>query len=248
MSSPRPSSPPRLAGCVRPVAGLADGERARLLALMDRHFGGVSACAFAADLDEKEEVVLLHDEAKRIQGFSTVVRIEAEAEGQPFTAFFSGDTVVDRAHWGTPALPQTWSRHVFAWARAHPDRPTVWFLLAGGYKTYRFLPTFFRRFTPAPNDASTPWERAALDRLARQRYGARYARGVVRLAHPTPTRPGLADVTERRLRDPHVAFFARRNPGWAQGDELACLTRIHPDNLTAAGRRMVGPALAAPLP
>jgi hypothetical protein len=41
------------------------------------------------------------------------------------------------------------------------------------------------------------------------------------------------------LRDPHVAFFAEHNPGHANGDELVCLTQIHPDNFTAAGHRMM---------
>ena len=26
--------------------------------------------------------------------------------------------------------------------------------------------------------------------------------------------------------DPHVAFFLERNPGFVQGDELVCLTKI----------------------
>ena len=84
--------------------------------------------------------------------------------------------------------------------------------------------------------------------LARQRYGDRFdaASGIVRLEHPTPVLDGVADLTPHRLSDPHVAFFAAANPGHGAGDELACLTLIHPDNLTPAGQRMVGPDLAAP--
>ena len=37
---------------------------------------------------------------------------------------------------------------------------------------------------------------------------------------------------------PIFSFFAQRNPGHAAGDELVCLTEIHPDNLTRAGRRV----------
>jgi hypothetical protein len=37
-----------------------------------------------------------------------------------------------------------------------------------------------------------------------------------------------------------VAFFARRNPGHERGDELVCLARVAPDNLTALGRRLAG--------
>jgi hypothetical protein len=48
----------------------------------------------------------------------------------------------------------------------------------------------------------------------------------------------VARVDAARLQDPHVAFFVQRNPRHAEGDELACLTRVHPDNFTAAGQRM----------
>jgi len=36
-----------------------------------------------------------------------------------------------------------------------------------------------------------------------------------------------------------VAFFKRMNPGHACGDELVCLTRFHPDNLTDYIRRQL---------
>jgi hypothetical protein len=45
----------------------------------------------------------------------------------------------------------------------------------------------------------------------------------------------VAEIEEQRLDDPHVAYFAAANPGHRQGDELACLTRLDPANLTPAG-------------
>jgi hypothetical protein len=62
----------------------------------------------------------------------------------------------------------------------------------------------------------------------------------VRLQHATPLRAGVADIDTRRLHDPHVAFFAAANPGHTAGDELVCLARLVPENLTSAGRRMAG--------
>ena len=225
------------------MAGLEAHERDAMRALLAADFDRVTPASFAADLDEKEAAVLLYDEAGALAGFSTLLRIEAPTA----TAFFSGDTVVRRDARGAALLPRLWSRHVFAEARRRPDRDTVWLLLSAGFRTYRFLPTFFRSFAPAHDRRASDADRALLEALARERYGERYdpAAGVVRLEHPTPLRDGAAELT-RRLSDPHVAFFARANPGWPRGDELACLTRIHPDNLTEAGRRMVGPALAAP--
>ena len=233
---------------VRPVASLGPAERTAMHALMAAHFGNAGRAAFERDLDEKDVAILLRDASGTLRGFSTLLRQDACAAGRPASVWFSGDTVVEAAHRHTASLPRAWSRHVFADARARPAVPTYWFLICSGYKTYRFLPTFYRRFLPAPDVPEDPAERALLGAVATARYGDRYdaATGLVRLAHPTPLRPGIADLTPARLRDPHVAFFAARNPGWARGDELACLCRIHPGNLTDAGRRMVGPDLAHP--
>jgi hypothetical protein len=76
--------------------------------------------------------------------------------------------------------------------------------------------------------------------LAEERLGGLYSKeqGVVRFPQPQRLRGELALVPEGRLADPHVAFFLAKNPGWAEGDELACLTEIAETNLTAAGRRM----------
>ena len=63
--------------------------------------------------------------------------------------------------------------------------------------------------------------------------------GVVRFPEPQRLRGELAGIPRARRRNAHVDFFARRNPGHASGDELACLTEINDENLTPAGRRMV---------
>lgn len=231
---------------VRPVASLREDEIARMEALMRAHYAH-GADAFRHDLGEKDAAILLRDSAGTLRGFSTLLAMDLDASGVPTRAFFSGDTVVEAGHRGTASLPRTWSRYVFTRARQRPDLRTVWFLISSGYKTYRFLPTFFRQFAPC-TDGSPDWMAPTLSALARTRYGPAYdeASGVVTLDHPTPVLDGVADLTPHRLRDPHVAYFAHRNPGHARGDELACLTLIHPSNLTAAGQRMVGPDLARP--
>ena len=80
-----------------------------------------------------------------------------------------------------------------------------------------------------------------IDTLAKVRYGDRYdaASGVVRFENATPLRQGVADITNARLRDPMVSFFAKKNPDHVRGDELACITEISRLNLTRAGERMV---------
>ena len=48
----------------------------------------------------------------------------------------------------------------------------------------------------------------------------------------------LAGIPAGRMLDPHISFFARRNPGYHAGDELVCLCELSETNLTPAGRRM----------
>ncbi|MFN2321542.1 MAG: hypothetical protein ABR510_01100 [Trueperaceae bacterium] len=227
------------------VADLRAVDHAAMLALMDAHFRGVTDERFAADLADKDLAVVLRA-GDALVGFSTLARIDASVGGRPVTAFYSGDTIVRADARGSAALARAWSRHVFADAAAarrdDPERRVVWLLISSGYKTYRFLPTFFRRYLPTASGPPDPGDAALAAHLARLRYGERYhaATGVVRLAHPTPLRDGVADVSAARAADPHVAFFVAANPGHADGDELVCLTDVHEANVTPAGRRMLG--------
>jgi hypothetical protein len=114
----------------------------------------------------------------------------------------------------------------------------LWLLITSGFRTYRFLPVFWRWFVPRHDGAADCGLR---DRLAAARFGAGFdpATGIVRLAAPQRLRAGFREVPSGRERDPHTAFFLEANPGWAAGDELACLCELADDNLTPAGRRMV---------
>jgi hypothetical protein len=173
----------------------------------------------------------------------------ASIDHKEVIAFFSGDTIIDRAYWGDTILSRLWSQTVFAEAaRLTAERPAAsvyWFLICSGYKTWRFLPVFFREFYPNPDRPTPPHIQRIVDTLGARKFGDEYVpdSGIVRMRAATPLRSGIANVTSERLRDPQVAFFAHRNPGHALGDELACLTQISRENLTPAGHRMVSSPL-----
>jgi hypothetical protein len=126
--------------------------------------------------------------------------------------------------------------------RTHSRGRYYWLLLTSGFRTYRFLPVFWRDFLPRFDAGEREDARQLLEHLAAERFGERFnARtGIVSFMRPQRLRPQLRGIPPERLADPHVSFFSTRNPGHAKGDELVCLTELSSENLTAAGRRMVG--------
>lgn len=232
----------RLGGEVRAVAELSTDERAQMYALLTRYFAHTSRAQFDRDLAEKDWAILLRDAAGRIQGFSTLMRFQMTIDGEPAVVFFSGDTIISREFWGETALPRLWGRHVFSLADQIRDARAYWFLICSGYKTYRYLPLFFREFYPSCARATPPHIQRLVDEFGRAKFGDEYdaSSGVIRFKLAAPLQAGVADITPQRMKDPDVAFFVAANPGHGNGDELACLAELTRGNLTPAGARFVG--------
>jgi hypothetical protein len=233
----------RLCGTIKPVRLLTGKDRCAMFRLMSTYFENIRWQRFSRDLGEKEWVILLHEQGTgQLRGLSTLMRMDDELDGEPFMAFYSGDTVICREFWGETILPRLWSRLVFKLAEGISDRKVYWFLICSGYKTYRFLPVFFKAFYPSYAHSSPELVVRIMNRLALRKFSNQYdpANGVVRFREATPLKAGVAEISDLRLRDPHVAFFNRVNPGHVLGDELVCLAEVDYSNLTKAGRRMVG--------
>lgn len=221
---------------------LQPAQKVAMFELLKRHFDGVTPEQFARDLAEKNLALLLERE-ERLVGFSTLLAYTTHFEERSVNVIYSGDTIVTPEAWGTTALPRAWVAGVEALRAKLPSGPCFWLLLTSGFRTYRFLPVFWREFFPR-FDASMPAKtQRLLNYLASQRFGVQFdpATGIVRFTLPQRLHAELKDVPPGREQDPHVSFFIARNPGHARGDELVCLTELCSKNLTAAGRRMMTP-------
>jgi hypothetical protein len=170
------SEAPGLTGRLIAREALDGRQRDAMFALMAGHFRGVEREVFESDLSDKQWILLLEDDVaggarddrddrddrdgrdggdRRLRGFSTLAVSEVDVAGTPRVLVYSGDTIVDRDAWGTRTLPRLWIGSVMRICERYPTDEVYWLLLTSGFRTYRFLPVFFRWFHPSAAAAAT---------------------------------------------------------------------------------------------
>ncbi len=212
---------------------LGQDQVGAMLRLMDLHYDHVHPDSFCRDLALKDHVILLEQDG-RIVGFSTQKMLTVNGT----RAVFSGDTIIHRDHWGSPRLSQEFARFFLPLGE---EEPLYWFLISKGYKTYKFLPTFFQVFHPRQGVPTPPQARALIDAFATALYPGDYdpVGGVIRYRQQKDClKPEFLDLPERSD-DPDWLFFLERNPGYRRGEDLACLARLHRDNLRPRAVRLL---------
>lgn len=207
---------------------LTADERGEMESLYRAYYEGAREEAFAADLAEKDLAILLKD-GDVTCGFSTLLVYPFE----DMRVLFSGDTIVDRIHRNQVGLAGAFG-HVMTYFADPQLPPLFWFLICKGARTYRFLPTFFKRFTPGEVDEPELAQR--LQRIAAARFPSVYSAktGVLRFG------AGKDRLKKDELRmDAQSVRFRQLNPGWAAGDELCCCASLARDNLNRLGERVI---------
>lgn len=237
---------PTLQSSARPVRGLDQEEIAAMHRLMTAHYDAVPFARFEEDLTKKDEVLLLRDDGGHLRGFTTLAWNPAgpQPEGD---VLFSGDTIIDRACWGTQELVKAFCRRAGEWRREH-DRPLYWMLISKGYRTFLYLPLFARRFHPHPEREEPAWREIAT-RTAAAMFGPAWQAdlGVIRFPQSHGhLRQEIAGADEKTRRNPMVRFFLERNPGHSHGEELVCLTEMSEQNLKRGALAAFRSGLAVP--
>ena len=189
---------------------------------------GADEADFRRDLAEKDYAILLRGTG--LCGFSTMKLVEV-AE---MRVLFSGDTVVETSQRGQWGLAGGFGHMIKFVECMFPDETAYWFLISKGARTYRFLPTFFRRYVPGPvADVALS---ARLAHVASALYPREYnpATGVLHFV-------GKKDRLRGDLlrMDTESVRFRALNPGWMNGDELCCLAPLATDNLNRLGLRVI---------
>lgn len=236
----------RLVSAVLPTCDVDAALRDRLFELMQRCYHCVTRDRFESDMAEKDFLIVLRDATGIPRGFSTQMISCREWEGRPIQVLFSGDTVIEPAYWGSHELVKGWCNVAAMALRNAPGHRLFWFLISKGYRTYLYLPLFFRDFKPHHGRTSGCETHRLLTVLSEEKFGAAYdaTTGIVKfpvsLGQLTPE---FAEVPDARRDDLHVQFFLNRNPGYALGEELACLAEVSLENMHGLGRRWLERAL-----
>ena len=210
------------------IARLSEADREAMERLYRAYYEGAPVETFRRDLVVKDWAILLRD-AEGVRGFSTLRRLRVGGR----KVLFSGDTVVDAACRNQTGLAGAFG-HVMQRLAQEGGEPYLWLLICKGARTYRFLPTFFRRFTPGV--VAEPALAEELKQIATELYPENYnpQTGVL---HFASDKDRLRTDLLRQDRD--SIRFRTLNPGWTEGDELCCLAPLGLDNLNALGWRVI---------
>lgn len=230
------------------ITDITAADRRAMFDLYQRYYGGTNEALFFSDLADKDYALLLRDDDACVRGFSTLTVINNDTP-QALRALFSGDTIVDRAFWGQQRLAFNWIRFAGQLKALHPEVPLYWFLIVKGHRTYRYLSTFSIDYYPHHQNPTPPATRDLMTRLARARFGEHFDAGSGLVKFPSSRgylQPEWAQVPPQDANKPEVRYFLERNPDYASGDELVCLTELTPSNLRPLAKRIFLQGMASP--
>lgn len=221
------------------IDDLTEADLKQITDLYLAYFDGSSKQMVISDLENKTEILLVYFNDELV-GFSTLQLYDFEWEGRLIQVIYSGDTIVDQAHWGQQALAFAWIANLGKLKRARPEVPLYWFVILKGHRTYKFLPAFGKSFYPHWSIDRSDLK-PLVDALARQKFGSDYnpKTGLVEFAESRGhLNPEIAHPTQSEKNRDSVRFFLERNPGYLKGHELACLCEISEQNMKPLTKRI----------
>jgi hypothetical protein len=198
----------------------------QMYAVYSQYYENTAWDIFLHDLSKKSGAFIMRNPAGRVVGFSTVMTTDITVNGAQVRGVFSGDTIIERAYWGSRALQFAFYRFMIAEKARHPFRKIYWFLISKGFKTYLLLANNFFSFYPRP-DGEDEHLADIVDAYCEQLFPAYYDRERRILDFGTdyqPLRGDVAEITDRMCEENEaIRFFQERNPEWRRGTELPCV-------------------------
>lgn len=211
----------------RRVTEVSVHDICRMYEIFAQYYVNAPLETFLADLSRKSGVFVVRRKRDgEVVGFSTVHRFPMRVGGQSAIGIFSGDTLIERAYWGSRALQLAFVRYVFRVRMQNPLTPVYWCLISKGYKTYLLLANNYPRYFPNP-EGQHPQLAGVVREYCRQLFPGVLDEQRMLLDfgdNAQHLHEEAAPITEyARRRYPKIAFFEDRNPTWQQGTELPCV-------------------------
>jgi hypothetical protein len=221
---------------------VSDADKEQMFIVLQSYFSNLKIDVFMNDMSEKNWVIIMREGSHKIFGFSTIQLLQASPRGEPIVYVFSGDTIVDREYWQYNMLTPAFGFFMLRMIEDFAGTPVYWFLISKGYRTYRFLPTYFNIFYPTYDKSTPPEYDLLLRHICNYKFGDHYdpGRGIVSFnGHKDHLNNEMCQVPETRKNNPHIKFFLERNPDYRRGDELACIADISRENLNRKAYRIM---------
>jgi len=219
-------------GECRPVQAIDRRLQQEMFSLLKKYFGNVRRDDFLSDLRDKQYVILLWGGSGKLVGFSTQKCFTSFFEGAKVGVIFSGDTIVERAHWGSFALPRAfWQLRQHVASQLEVSR-IFWVLISKGIRTYKYLPVYFEEYYPHHERPTPEKYRNFIQRIGAQLFPDRFdpATGIVRSLGQYPYLKEDFHPIPRKHCPPYEAFYYEKNPHYKRGDELLSIAELSLNN------------------
>ncbi|MEK7487644.1 MAG: hypothetical protein AABZ60_25210 [Planctomycetota bacterium] len=240
----------KLLGRVLPIPSISLLMKEAMFKIFQRHYENVSWTQYLSDMSRKHYILLLEYE-NTILGFSTQQIIVTNFQEKPIRILFSGDTIIDKEFWGEQELVRIWCTFAGQVLGQNLQTPLYWYLLSKGYRTYLYLPIFFKEFYPHYQKKTPAFFKQLMDFVSFFLYPNHYRPelGILAFEHsPGNLNAELSLIPASKQNHPQVQFFLKENPNFALGTELVCMAPISVQNMRSFAASYVAKGLEIPLP
>lgn len=205
-----------------------------MFVLMAKNYDHMSRVSFEKDLAVKQYVGMIASEDDELVGFTTYAVNPKGSGTENYNIIFSGDTIIDPAHWGTQIIVKGWTMSVGWISKSDQLKKWYWYLMSKGHRTYLYLPLFFESYYPAPEPGPEQYLfKSIAHEVSNLLYGEYWKpeKGIIEFSdNQGSLKKELSDDSFKKSKSPNIAFFLEKNPGFEKGDELVCITEISADN------------------
>ncbi len=211
------------------VEDLSEALKRDMFSLFEKYYDYVDFDRFLTDLNEKTHVFFFYEQGtKRLVGFSTIFRKEIP-EIASGLFLFSGDTVIHEDYWGSKALQKSFFWFILESKIVSIRRPVYWMLMSKGVKTYLMMRKNFPASYPNYRE-KTPKE---FKRVQNAFYQLKFPKhfkaesGLIVFEEKAGSvKTDSHFKPKEKTEDPEANFFYQKNPGFENGEELACICEI----------------------